>query len=37
MIVVTTDEIPGKRVLRTLGLVRGNSVRLCEATQALKR
>ena len=27
MIVVTTDEIPGKRVLRTLGLVRGNSVR----------
>ena len=27
MIVVTTDEIPGKRVLRTIGLVRGNTVR----------
>jgi uncharacterized protein YbjQ (UPF0145 family) len=27
MIVVTTDEIPGKRVVRTLGIVRGNSVR----------
>lgn len=27
MIVVTTDEVPGKRVVRTLGLVRGNSVR----------
>ncbi len=27
MIVVTTFEIPGKRILRTLGLVRGNTVR----------
>jgi uncharacterized protein YbjQ (UPF0145 family) len=27
MIVVTTDEVPGKRVVRTLGLVRGNTVR----------
>lgn len=27
MIVVTTDEVPGKRIVRTLGLVRGNSVR----------
>jgi uncharacterized protein YbjQ (UPF0145 family) len=27
MIVVTSFEIPGKRVARTLGLVRGNSVR----------
>jgi uncharacterized protein YbjQ (UPF0145 family) len=27
MIVVTTDEVPGKRIARTLGLVRGNSVR----------
>jgi uncharacterized protein YbjQ (UPF0145 family) len=27
MIVVTTDSVPGKRVVRTLGLVRGNAVR----------
>jgi len=27
MILVTTFEIPGKRVVRVLGLVRGNSVR----------
>jgi uncharacterized protein YbjQ (UPF0145 family) len=27
MIVVTTDRIAGKRVARTLGLVRGNTVR----------
>ncbi len=27
MIVVTVFEIPGKRVVRTLGLVRGNTVR----------
>lgn len=27
MIVVTTFEIPGKRIVRTLGLVRGNTVR----------
>ncbi len=27
MIVVTVIEVPGKRVVRTLGLVRGNTVR----------
>lgn len=27
MIVVTTESVPGKKVLRTLGLVRGNTVR----------
>lgn len=27
MIVITTDEVTNKRVLRTLGLVRGNTVR----------
>lgn len=27
MIVVTTDSIHGKRVVRTLGLVRGNTIR----------
>ncbi len=27
MIVVTTDSIPGKRVVKTLGLVRGNTIR----------
>lgn len=27
MIIVTTDEIPGKRVREVLGLVRGNAVR----------
>jgi len=27
MIVVTTFEIPGRRIRRTLGLVRGNTVR----------
>lgn len=27
MIVVTTDRIPGRRVVRTLGLVRGNTIR----------
>lgn len=27
MIVVTTDMIPGKRVVRTLGLVKGNTIR----------
>ena len=28
MIVVTCDEIPGKKVVKTLGLVRGNTVRV---------
>jgi uncharacterized protein YbjQ (UPF0145 family) len=27
MIVTTTDSIPGKRIVRTLGLVRGNTIR----------
>lgn len=27
IIVTTTDEIPGKRVVRTIGLVRGNTIR----------
>ncbi len=27
MILVTTHEIAGKRVMRTLGLVRGNTIR----------
>jgi uncharacterized protein YbjQ (UPF0145 family) len=27
MIITTCDEIPGKKVVRTLGLVRGNTVR----------
>jgi uncharacterized protein YbjQ (UPF0145 family) len=27
MIVVTSDSIPGKRIIRTLGLVRGNTIR----------
>jgi uncharacterized protein YbjQ (UPF0145 family) len=27
MILVTTDEVPGRRVARVLGLVRGNTVR----------
>jgi uncharacterized protein YbjQ (UPF0145 family) len=27
MIIVTAQEIPGRRILRTLGLVRGNTIR----------
>lgn len=27
MIIVTTFEVPGRRIVRTLGLVRGNTVR----------
>ncbi|RLG38292.1 MAG: YbjQ family protein [Thermoproteota archaeon] len=27
MIVTTTDNIPGKRIVKTLGLVRGNTIR----------
>jgi uncharacterized protein YbjQ (UPF0145 family) len=27
MILTTSDEIPGKRIVRTLGLVRGNTIR----------
>ncbi len=40
MIVVTVFEIPGKRVVRTLGLVRGNTVRarhLCKDLLAMFR
>ncbi len=27
MLIVTTDEIPGKRVVKVIGLVRGNTIR----------
>ncbi len=27
MIIVTSNEIPGKRIVKTLGLVRGNTIR----------
>jgi len=27
LIITTTDDIPGKRILKTLGLVRGNTIR----------
>ncbi len=27
MMIVTTNEIPGKRIVKTLGLVRGNTIR----------
>jgi uncharacterized protein YbjQ (UPF0145 family) len=27
MIIVTCDEVPGKRIIKTLGLVRGNTIR----------
>jgi uncharacterized protein YbjQ (UPF0145 family) len=27
MIITTSDEIPGKRIVRTLGLVKGNTIR----------
>jgi uncharacterized protein YbjQ (UPF0145 family) len=27
MIIVTSNEIPGKRIIKTLGLVRGNTIR----------
>ncbi|UCF36260.1 MAG: YbjQ family protein [Acidobacteriota bacterium] len=27
MIIVTSDEIPGKKIVKTLGLVRGNTIR----------
>ncbi len=29
MIVVTTESIAGRRILRTLGIVKGNTVRAC--------
>lgn len=27
MLIVTTDEIPGKRIVKVIGLVRGNTIR----------
>jgi len=27
MLIVTTDNVPGKKVVRTLGLVKGNTIR----------
>lgn len=27
MIIVTSDDIPGKRIIKTLGLARGNTIR----------
>ncbi len=27
MIVVTTDEVPGRKIVKTFGLVRGNTIR----------
>ena len=29
MILVTTESVPGRRILRTLGIVKGNTVRAC--------
>jgi len=29
MILVTTESVPGRRTLRTLGIVKGNTVRAC--------
>lgn len=33
MIVVTTDVVPGKQTLQTIGIVRGNTVRAAHAGQ----
>ena len=35
MILVTTDEVPGRRVVRVLGLVRGNTIRARHLGRAL--
>jgi uncharacterized protein YbjQ (UPF0145 family) len=35
MILVTTDEVPGRRVVRVLGLVRGNTIRARHLGKAL--
>jgi uncharacterized protein YbjQ (UPF0145 family) len=35
MIVATTDEIAGRRIIRTLGLVKGNTVRACSMGEDL--
>ena len=35
MIVVTTESITGQRTLRTLGIVKGNTVRACHAGEDL--
>jgi uncharacterized protein YbjQ (UPF0145 family) len=31
MIMVTTDDIAGRRIVRSLGMVKGNTVRACHA------
>ena len=31
MIIVTTDQIPGRRIVQALGMVKGNTVRACHA------
>jgi uncharacterized protein YbjQ (UPF0145 family) len=35
MIIVTAEQIAGRRVVRTLGLVKGNTVRACHAADDL--
>ena len=35
MILVNTDSIPGKRMIRTLGIVKGNTVRACHLGEDL--
>jgi len=35
MIVVTTDGVAGRRIIRTLGLVKGNTVRACHVGEDL--
>jgi uncharacterized protein YbjQ (UPF0145 family) len=35
MIVVTTDEVPGRRIVATIGVVRGNTVRAADVGRDL--
>ncbi len=35
MIVVTTESITGRKIIRTLGIVKGNTVRACHAGEDL--
>jgi len=35
MILVNTDTVPGKRLVRTLGIVKGNTVRACHLGEDL--
>jgi uncharacterized protein YbjQ (UPF0145 family) len=35
MIVVTTESITGRKILRTLGIVKGNTVRACHVGEDL--